>query len=96
MWSKHRTDEHTRPIRVYGPNAAREIFHDPHGRPQDDIADAIDAKYGAGLNAWLTIHCRAVFALPDGVWCWMFAAGSTLNITLLKRLLTVRTEWSRK
>lgn len=97
MWSKHQTAEHRHGIRVCGPNNGYEVFcRLSNGNPTLSTCAELDAKYGVGMNAWLTDAQRRAFDVVDGLWCWQYAAGPTLNTTLLKRLLTARTEWSRK
>lgn len=95
MWSRFETSTHTKPIRVCGPNNGREVLFPPNGENVLDACRRLDAK-GWRLNLWLTTDARSLLDVPCTEQIYFYAAGQTLNGTLLKRLLTVRTEWSRK
>lgn len=91
MWSRFETPETPFPLRMIGPNNAWECIN-TSGESMVSRCRRIDAANGPRCNLWLA----APVALEAVAWIWLWCSAQTLNGTLLKRLLTVRTEWSRK
>lgn len=92
MWSSAETPTHTFPVRVVGPNNAWEHLFNTSNEAMVERCRRIDGNNGPGCNIWLL----KPITLSDIECIYPYLAAMTLNTTLLKRLLTVRTEWSRK
>lgn len=96
-FSKCETDAHQHPIRIVGVFSGFEALQlRPDGRPTKYTAREVDAKYGPGLNLWITQHCKRMFNLDDAHQVFWFSPFTTVNTTVLKRLLHTRSDWSRK
>ena len=92
IWSRVETPMHHFPVRMIGPNAAWECIFNTSGEPMADRCRRIDAAHGPRCNIWLSVPID----LEAIEWIWEWGAAQTLNGTLLKRLLSVRAEWSRR
>lgn len=87
---------HNHPIRIIGPNNAKECLFNTSGEPMVDRCRRIDANTVARCNLWLTEDMYNRLELQDVQWIWEFGMAQTLNGTLLRRLLSVRHTWTRE
>lgn len=92
MWSSTETATHTFPVRVVGPNNAWEHLFNTSGETMVSRCRRIDDNNGPGCNIWLT----KPITLLDIESIYPYLAAMTLNTTLLKRMILLRAEWSRK
>ena len=96
IWHHTETAHHPCPIRVVGPHTAWECLNNTSGEAMVARVRRIDANHTPRCNIWLTPAAFAQLVLDDISRIWDWGAAQTLNGTLLKRLLSVRTEWSKK
>ena len=102
-WSLTRTPDFNRAIRIIGcarirggPSGHTGALNTAPGFNHEVAVAKIDAKYGPGLNVWITEQARSFIAMTDIDILLYLANGVSFNTTVLDRLLSVRTEWSKK